>query len=162
MSRLWAVAWKELVQLRRDRLTFGMMVGIPVIQLLLFGFAINTDVRHMPTLVYDQDQSAESRDFVQRMLITGFYDVVGYVHNYDEISRALRRGSAHVAVVHRPRRSWWWMDPTRKPWPVRPIQRSDSQQRAPSNFQQRPWPDAASRCGRSRSRSSRRPGTTRS
>ncbi|HEY2736423.1 MAG TPA: ABC transporter permease, partial [Polyangiales bacterium] len=99
MIRLWAVAWKELVQLRRDRLTFGMMVGIPVMQLLLFGFAINTDVRHMETLVYDQDHSTESRDLVQRMVVTGFYDVVGQVRDYDEISAALRRGRVHVAIV---------------------------------------------------------------
>jgi ABC-2 type transport system permease protein len=99
MNRLLAIAWKELVQLRRDRLTFGMMVGLPVMQLLLFGYAINTDVRHMPTLIYDQDQSAESRDLTQRMVVTGFYDVVGYVHNYDEIIFALRRGSAKVALV---------------------------------------------------------------
>jgi ABC-2 type transport system permease protein len=103
MTRLLAVAWKELVQLRRDRMTFGMMVGIPVMQLLLFGFAINTDVRHMPTLVYDQDGSAEARDFVQRLVVTGFYDVVGHVHDYAEISRAMREGKAHVAVVLPPR-----------------------------------------------------------
>jgi ABC-2 type transport system permease protein len=103
MTRLLAVAWKEFVQLRRDRLTFGMMIGIPVMQLLLFGFAINTDVRHMPTLVYDQDESRESRDLVQRLVVTGFYDVVGHVHNYEDISRALRQGSAHVAVVIPPR-----------------------------------------------------------
>jgi len=103
MTRLLAVAWKELVQLRRDRMTFGMMVGIPVMQLLLFGFAINNDVRHMPTLVYDQDQSAETRDFVQRLVVTGFYDVVGQVHDYDEIARAMREGKAHVAVVLPPR-----------------------------------------------------------
>ena len=58
MTRLLAIAWKELVQLRRDRMTFGMMVGLPIMQLMLFGYAINTDVRHMPTLVYDQDHSA--------------------------------------------------------------------------------------------------------
>ena len=99
MTRLLAIAWKELVQLRRDRLTFGMMVGIPVMQLLLFGYAINTDVRHMPTLVYDQDRSLEARDLVHRMQITGFYDVLGQVRDYDEISRALRQGRAKVAIV---------------------------------------------------------------
>ena len=99
MTRLLAIAWKELLQLRRDRLTFGMMIGIPVMQLLLFGYAINTDVRHMPTVIYDQDRSPEARDLVQRLLVTGFYDVVGEVRDYDEIARALRRGSAHVALV---------------------------------------------------------------
>ena len=103
MTRLLAVAWKELVQLRRDRMTFGMMIGIPVMQLLLFGYAINTDVRHMPTVVYDQDHSAEGRDFVQSLVVTGFYDVIGHVRDYDEISRALREGRAHVAVVIPPR-----------------------------------------------------------
>ena len=49
MSRLLAIARKELWQLMRDRLTLGMMVMLPVVQLLLFGYAINTDVRHMPT-----------------------------------------------------------------------------------------------------------------
>ena len=84
MTRLLAIAWKELVQLRRDRMTFGMMVGLPIMQLMLFGYAINTDVRHMPTLVYDQDRSAEARDFVNRLSITGFYDVIGNVlHIHD-------------------------------------------------------------------------------
>lgn len=99
MTRLLAIAWKELVQLRRDRMTFGMMVGLPIMQLMLFGYAINTDVRHMPTLVYDQDHSAESRDFVSRMSITGFYDVIGHVHDYTEIQSALRQGRARVAIV---------------------------------------------------------------
>jgi ABC-2 type transport system permease protein len=99
MTRLLAIAWKELVQLRRDRMTFGMMVGLPIMQLMLFGYAINTDVRHMPTLVYDQDRSAEARDFVARLSVTGFYDVIGHVHDYTEIERALRQGTARVAIV---------------------------------------------------------------
>jgi ABC-2 type transport system permease protein len=99
MTRLLAIAWKELVQLRRDRMTFGMMVGLPIMQLMLFGYAINTDVRHMPTLVYDQDHSVEARDFVARMAVTGFYDVIGNVHDYTEIERALRQGRARVAIV---------------------------------------------------------------
>lgn len=99
MTRLLAIAWKELVQLRRDRMTFGMMVGLPIMQLMLFGYAINTDIRHMPTLVYDQDHSAEARDFVARLSITGFYDIVGHVRDYAEIERALRQGRARVAIV---------------------------------------------------------------
>jgi ABC-2 type transport system permease protein len=99
MRRLLAVAQKELLQLRRDRLTLGMMVGLPVMQLLLFGYAINTDVRHIPTVVYDQDASAESRDLLHRLQATGFYELVGSVRNYDEISRAMRSGKARVALV---------------------------------------------------------------
>ncbi|MET0389444.1 MAG: ABC transporter permease [Polyangiales bacterium] len=103
MNRLLAVAWKELIQLRRDRLTFGMMIGLPVMQLMLFGYAINTDVRHMPTVIYDQDHSSEARDLVERLAITGFYDIVGAVRDYDEIGRALRLGRARVALIIPPR-----------------------------------------------------------
>ena len=103
MRRLLAVARKELLQLRRDRMTLGMMVGIPVMQLLLFGYAINTDVRHIPTVIYDQDNSPESRDLWRSLEVTGFYKFAGGVHDYDEISRALRSGRARVALVVPPR-----------------------------------------------------------
>jgi ABC-2 type transport system permease protein len=101
--RPFVVAWKELLQLRRDRMTLAMMVALPLLQLILFGYAINTDVRHMPTLVYDQDRSAESRDFAASMAATGFYDLVGDVRSYADIERALRRGEARVALVVPPR-----------------------------------------------------------
>ena len=99
MNRILALARKELLQLRRDRLTLGMVVMLPLMQLLLFGWAINTDVRHMPTIVYDQDRSAHSRDFVRRMEATGYYDVIGHVGSYDAIAKRLRNGGARVAVV---------------------------------------------------------------
>ena len=99
MNRLLALARKELLQLKRDRLTLAMMVALPVVQLLLFGWAIDTDVRHIPTVVYDQDRSADSRDLVAAMEATGFYDVAGHVTSYDDISRALRSDRARVAVV---------------------------------------------------------------
>jgi len=103
MRRLLAVARKELLQLRRDRMTLGMMVGLPVMQLLLFGYAINTDVRHMPTVIFDQDRSPESRDLWRRLEVTGFYDFAGAVRDYEQISRALRSGTARVALVIPPR-----------------------------------------------------------
>jgi len=102
VSRFLAVAWKELTQLRRDKMTLMMMVGLPVMQLLLFGYAIDTDVRHMPLVVFDQDDSAESRDFVARLTATGFYDLAGYASGYDDIGHALRSGRAAVAVVFAP------------------------------------------------------------
>jgi ABC-2 type transport system permease protein len=101
--RALVIARKELQQLRRDRLTLAMMSLQPVIMLLLFGYAINTDVRHILTVVYDEDNSAESRDLVQRLEATGFYDVVGRVAGYEEVDRALRSGSARAAFVIPPR-----------------------------------------------------------
>lgn len=97
--RLWSIAVKELLQLKRDRLTLAMMVMLPIVQLLLFGYAIETDVRHIPTVVFDQDHTARSRDFALSMKATGFYDLVGEVHGYDEIGRAMRSGRAKVALV---------------------------------------------------------------
>jgi len=101
--RIGVIAWKELRQLRRDRMTLAMMIALPVMQLLLFGYAINTDVRHIPTIVYDQDKSAASRDLYRSMAATGFYDVIGEVGDYDEIERALRSSRAKVALVVPPR-----------------------------------------------------------
>ena len=98
-TRLWAIAVKEILQLRRDRLTLAMMAALPVMQLLLFGYAIDTDVRHMPTVVFDQDHSARSRDFAQSLEATGFYRLVGAVQSYPEIAHALRGGDAQVALV---------------------------------------------------------------
>ncbi|MFO0758024.1 MAG: ABC transporter permease [Byssovorax sp.] len=99
ITRLWSLAIKELLQLARDRLTVAMMVMLPIVQLLLFGYAIETDVRHVPTVVYDQDHSARSRDFAASLASTGFYDLVGEVRDYDEIGRAFRSGKAKVALV---------------------------------------------------------------
>ena len=102
-GRSLVIAWKELLQLRRDRLTLAMMLALPILQLLLFGYAINTDVRHLPMVVYDQDESAQSRDLWRSLEATGFYDMRGHVGSYDEIDKALRSGEARVALVVPPR-----------------------------------------------------------
>jgi ABC-2 type transport system permease protein len=80
-----------------------MMVMLPLLQLMLFGYAINTDVRHMPTVVFDQDRSVASRSLAERMRATGFYNMVGDVRGYAEIEHALRGGFAKVALVVPPR-----------------------------------------------------------
>jgi ABC transporter DrrB family efflux protein len=98
-TRALVIAWKELLQLRRDRMTLAMMVMLPLLQLMLFGYAINTDVRHMPTVVYDQDQSRASRELQRSLVATGYYDVIGHVAGYGEIERSLREGAARVALV---------------------------------------------------------------
>jgi ABC-2 type transport system permease protein len=102
MWRPLVIAWKELLQLARDRMTLAMVVMLPMVQLTLFGYAVDTDVRHASTVVYDQDQSAASRDFARSLEATGFYDLVGNVSSYDEIERAMRQGKARVALVFPP------------------------------------------------------------
>lgn len=85
LSRIQAIVYKELIQLRRDRMTFGMVVMIPLIQLMLFGFAINTNVRHIPVAVVDQSNTALSRLLVQTITAT---QVVDFQWRFDSVQEA--------------------------------------------------------------------------
>ena len=96
---LWPMLWKEFVQMRRDRLTLGMMVVIPIVQLLLFGYAIRTEVRHLPTLVLDESRSPERRALVSALEQTQNFRVIGVAASREEISRRVRSGEARAAIV---------------------------------------------------------------
>ena len=98
-ARFWPMLWKEFIQMRRDRLTFLMMTGLPAIQLLLFGYAIQTDVRHLRTVVLDESRTAESRALVTVMANTGNFDVVGNVASREAIRIAIENGEANAALV---------------------------------------------------------------
>ncbi len=99
LSRFVAVLWKEFFQMRRDRVTFGMMIGLPIIQLLLFGFAINADPRHLPTLVEVNDDGPLTRALLAGMDTSGYFDFIGEVRGPDAGEEALRRGEANFVVV---------------------------------------------------------------
>src|SRR5262245_34350317 len=73
---LSAVMLKEFIQMRRDRMTFGIMVGIPLVQLMLFGYAINSDPRHLPTAILMADQGPFARTFVSALKQSGYFQVV--------------------------------------------------------------------------------------
>jgi ABC-2 type transport system permease protein len=98
-SPFWPMLWKEFIQMRRDRFTLAMMIGVPAIQLILFGYAIRMEVRHVPMVVLDQSRSAESRALVDVMRNTGNFDVAGAVESYADIRRHIEQGSAHAALV---------------------------------------------------------------
>ena len=98
-SRFLAVLIKEFVQMRRDRVTFAMMIGIPVMQLLLFGYAINTDPKHLPTLVEIADESPLSRAVLMGMKQSEYFDFVGQVTSPAEGDLALREGRANFIIV---------------------------------------------------------------
>jgi ABC-2 type transport system permease protein len=95
----WAMLRKEFIQMRRDKMMLGMMIGIPAIQLAMFGYAIQTEVRHLPTLVLDESQSPESRRFVQAMINTGNFDLAGSVQDRAEMSAIIARGDAKAGIV---------------------------------------------------------------
>ncbi|WP_112322145.1 ABC transporter permease [Oceanibium sediminis] len=94
-----AIVRKELLQLRRDRLTFGMIVMIPLIQLVLFGYAINTEVRHIPAAVVDQSDTGLSRALIQMVEAT---QVVRFEHHFatiEEAERAIVRAEVRAALI---------------------------------------------------------------
>ena len=97
--RLWPMLWKEFVQMRRDRLTLGIMVMIPAIQLVIFGFAIRTDVRNLRTVVLDESGTAQSRALVDVMRNTGNFRIVAYVGSRGEVRDWVARGKAQAALV---------------------------------------------------------------
>ena len=96
---VWPMLWKEFISLRRDRLTFAMMTGLPAIQLLLFGYAIQTDVRRLPTVVLDQSRTAESRALIQVLANTDNFRIVASVPDRNVARRWIERGAARVALV---------------------------------------------------------------
>ena len=98
LSRLVAIIRKEVRQLRRDRLTGGMIVGLPLIQMLLFGYAINTDVRHLSAAVADESGSHVARSFVADLQATQVVDIERRVANAAALETLLRRGDIAVGI----------------------------------------------------------------
>lgn len=99
MRRLWALLVKEFIQMRRDRLTFGMMIGLPIIQLILFGFAINTDVKHLPTIVFDQSLGQDSRDLLNSLEGSQYFNIEYAAKNFNEVNDAVDSGKAKVGII---------------------------------------------------------------
>jgi ABC-2 type transport system permease protein len=97
--RFWAVVVKEFIQMRRDRLTFAMMIGIPLIQLILFGYAINADPRHLPLAVLSGDNSVFSRTIVSAMQNSTYFDLVQEIHSRAEAEDLLREGRVQFVLT---------------------------------------------------------------
>ncbi|HET8696931.1 MAG TPA: ABC transporter permease, partial [Gammaproteobacteria bacterium] len=99
LRRLGSIVVKELLQLRRDRLTFAMIVGIPTMQLVLFGYAINLDVRHLDAAVLDQAHTAHSRELVAQLGATDVLRFKHVVQSPQEIDALLDAGKISAALV---------------------------------------------------------------
>ena len=98
-TRLLAIVLKELRQLRRDRLSFAMIIGIPTVQLLLFGFAINLDVRGLDAALLDQADTARSRELAAGLATSGVIDLRRQVHAPQQLDALLRSGEISLALV---------------------------------------------------------------
>lgn len=99
LRRLWAVVLKELRQMRRDRITLAMIVAVPVMQLVLFGYAINLNLRGLAAGIADQANTAGSRALVMDMLATGVVAPVAEVHTPQELVGLIRRGEISVGIA---------------------------------------------------------------
>ena len=99
MKRFGAMFRKEFIQMRRDRLTLGIMTAVPVIQLLLFGFAIQTDVRHIPTVVMDESRTPTSRGVIAAFENTGNFRIVTHVDGRTALDEWIARGDAQAGIV---------------------------------------------------------------
>src|SRR4051794_11091413 len=99
MGRFLAVLIKEFIQMRRDRVTFVMMIGLPIVQLMLFGFAINADPRHLPTLIEVNDNGPLSRAIISGMANSSYFDFRGPVAGVAAGEDALRLGTANFVVI---------------------------------------------------------------
>jgi ABC-2 type transport system permease protein len=98
-GRLGSIIRKEIIQMRRDRGTLVLMLGVPVMQLLLFGFAIRQDVRNLPTVVFDSSRTQESRELAQRFQATGNFRLRGEARSYDDAIQRVDAGRARAAIV---------------------------------------------------------------
>ncbi len=99
LNGLWAVAAKELLHLKRDKATLVIALAIPIIQLTLFGFAIDFDVRHIATVIVDMDKSQESRQYIDGLRTTDYIQITQYLDTPEQAEAALRTGNTHVAVI---------------------------------------------------------------
>jgi ABC-2 type transport system permease protein len=97
-SRWWGIVLKEFLQLRRDRITFGMIVGMPIVQLVLFGYAINTDPKHLPTAVVISEQSEFTRSYLAAMKTSGYFEFVSELQSEEAARAALARGDVQFVV----------------------------------------------------------------
>lgn len=98
-GRMVAVLVKEFIQLTRDRLTYALILAVPVIQMLLFGYAINTDPRHLPTAVLVQENSVLARSVVAAMRNSSYFEIVHQVRSPAELDQLVRTGQVQFAIT---------------------------------------------------------------
>jgi ABC-2 type transport system permease protein len=99
LMRTWAIFRKELIHIRRDPRSLILIILLPIIMLLIYGYALTFDVKHVATIIYDQEQSQITRDFIKKFQGTEYFEVMGFVSGYQEIDRLLTRREAQLALV---------------------------------------------------------------
>ncbi|PCI39333.1 MAG: mannose-1-phosphate guanyltransferase, partial [Thiotrichales bacterium] len=98
IQRFLAILIKEFIQIKRDRMTFAMIIGIPLLQLILFGYAINTNPRHLPSVLLTADHSIFTRDFVYGMKNTKYFKFLKGPHTEKQAAKMLKSGEILFVV----------------------------------------------------------------
>src|SRR6184192_3903095 len=99
IARVWSIVAKEFIQIGRDPRTLAIVLVMPLMQLILFGYAINTAVDHIATIVLDESRDAQSRRFLATFFNTGYFDRVGEAGSLEQVRAAIDAGSARVGIV---------------------------------------------------------------
>jgi ABC-2 type transport system permease protein len=99
LNRIHAIAWKETLQIRRDLRSILIVVAMPIILMLAFGYGVSFDIKHLPVYVYDQENSQRSRDLVQRFRSSEYFRVNRSVDNYRDLIRGVDSGDCQLGIV---------------------------------------------------------------
>lgn len=99
MTRMWVMARKEIVQILRDPLSLMIVIVMPAVLVVLFGYGVNLDQKHIPLVVWDQDGSQQSQDLLKHFAASEYFTIVGVVTNESEEARALDEGRARMVLV---------------------------------------------------------------
>ncbi len=99
LDRMMAVLVKEFIQLARDRVTYALILAVPVVQMLLFGYAINTDPRHLPTAILVQENSILARSVVASLANSDYFDIRHQARSPAELDRLVRTGEVQFAIT---------------------------------------------------------------
>ena len=99
LTRFLAVAKKEIVQVLRDSRSLVIVLIMPVILVLLFGYGVSLDLKHLPIYIYDRDASQQSQDLLKRFQASDYFEIEGVVNNYRDLTRAIDDGHAKMGIV---------------------------------------------------------------
>ncbi len=98
VARLWAIILKEFTQMKRDRVTFGMIIGLPLLQLILFGYAINTDPKHLPTAIISADHSVFTRNLTIAIQNSAYFKLLPDIQDQAQAEELLARGEIQFII----------------------------------------------------------------
>lgn len=99
MQRFFSIVKKEIIQLKRDKASFGIAIMMPIVMILLFGYAVNTELSNISMSVIDQSNTTESRELIQSFQNTGYFNIVSREHNIDKVNEDIDEGKIHSALI---------------------------------------------------------------